>query len=768
MLDNRDRGPCLTAGRFAMRVTNAGIVGNAFLDVGLSNDPSFEFPIGSGNEALNYAALWVGALDENGQPQVSGGPLLEFRPTLDPGDRVTLAHLGRLGAQRNYDDDGDGREDEEILNERDDDGDGEIDEDLGLFSQQVAIAEYTDDQPEAVSFTYPTGEIHHPLGLSVHQEAYAWGVHGFNGTAGLKFVITNHSTRTLRQLYLGLYADLDSRARADRPGHLNDRIAHLGYSRTIFEGISFTTVGGSFLHCAFAPCSPFPCYTTLAASLPVVVDGRSGSGLPVAAVVPLRHTTDPLALLEPLAAQRAARAPGRVSFRSSVFANGRLSDRGGPPLRDTDRYAALAGTFRGADEAFAEDYVVLVSCGPFAYLGPGQSLELEAALIAAESLDSLRVAMGDAAVMHHGRTRNLLPDSTSGDARDWRNGPTGLNGHEVCLEPPAGVSFSMDPDCPAKLSVEERPPDIPVTYAHGRCIWTDADCTDCTGLNGFETIDRWLEPGWLPPQPNVRTIPLDHGVRVEWDNLPEVLLTAGVTLLPAQQRETRSFLGYHVWRLSDWRNRLALVPGRDRWALMGNFGPDSGHGQAPVASITDSTLDYLRILYEQPLYPVGRYSTTDPDALNGFDYFYAVTALYEVRERDATGTVRSSVIESSIDTDFGQRVVPRAEARAGVSGVWVVPNPFRATADWDRPTTLGDPLTRHIDFMGLPRDLCTIKVWTVAGDFVAQIDHDGRSGNGQASWNLVTRNGQEVFSGIYLFSVDSNAGHKVGRFVVIR
>ena len=62
VLDNRDRGPCLTAGNYSLRVTNAGIVGNAFFNVGLSNDPSFEYPIGSGHEALNYAALWVGAL----------------------------------------------------------------------------------------------------------------------------------------------------------------------------------------------------------------------------------------------------------------------------------------------------------------------------------------------------------------------------------------------------------------------------------------------------------------------------------------------------------------------------------------------------------------------------------------------------------------------------------------------------------------------------------------------------------------------------------
>jgi hypothetical protein len=768
VLDNRDRGPSLTAGNFNLRITNAGIVGNAFFNVGLSNDPSFEYPLGSGNEALNYAALWVGALGPGDEPLVSGGPLLEFRPTLEPADHVYLGDFGRLGAQRFYDDDGDGRVDEEILNGLDDDGDGEIDEDLGLFSQQVAVADYTDDQPEAVHFTYPNGEPHRPLGLSVHQEAFAWAAPGYDGTAGLRFTITNHGTQTLRQLRIGLYADLDSRARDDAAGHVNDRIAHIDYSRTLYEGTSFVTVGGYYVSRCVGTGAPGPCYTTLAGSLAALVDGRAGSNLPVVTVMPLGHTTDPLALLGPAAARRAARAPGRVSFQTSVFANGRLPRHGGPPLNDADRYAALAGSFPGADEELTDDYTVLVSCGPFPTLGPGQSVQFEAALIVAGSLDSLRSAVGNAAVMYHGQRFNQLPDSVGTKASEWNVGETGLNGHEVCIEPPIGVAFSADPHCPGKFAADCQPGQTIVAYAHGGCVWTDADCDECTGLNGFETVERWLEPDLLPPKPGFRTVALDHAVRVEWDNLPEILLGAGVTLTPAQRTETRRFLGYDVWKMQDWRERHSLVPEEVRWAIVGSFGVDSTYGLTRIAAVTDSSKGYARILYEQPLYPIGRYTITDRDVLNGFDYIYVVTSRCEVRQRGPDNVLRSSVLESSIDADFERRVVPRAEAQAGAGGVWVVPNPYRAWSDWNRPSTAGDPFTRHIEFMGLPRDVCTIKIWTVAGDFVAQVDHDGRSGNGQASWNLVTRNGQETVSGVYLFTVDSPAGHQTGRFVLIR
>ena len=107
VMDIQDKGPTLNAGNFAMRVTNVGILGNAFFDVGLSFDPSFEYPRGTGHECLKHADLWVGALDELGHGRVSGGPELEWRPTLDAQDRVLVGLRGRLGARRGVDDDGD-------------------------------------------------------------------------------------------------------------------------------------------------------------------------------------------------------------------------------------------------------------------------------------------------------------------------------------------------------------------------------------------------------------------------------------------------------------------------------------------------------------------------------------------------------------------------------------------------------------------------------------------------------------------------------------
>ena len=165
-----------------------------------------------------------------------------------------------------------GRIDEEVLNGKDDDGDGEIDEDLGFSADQMLAADYVDDRPEAVNTVSPGGENHEPLGLSVHQEAFAWSTPGYDGIAGLQFHITNHGRATLRRVYVGLLADLDSRARKDRLGHVNDRFEHRVAARTISGGTSVITVGGRA--CGGA------CIDRIQREVPVVMDGIAMAWLP--------------------------------------------------------------------------------------------------------------------------------------------------------------------------------------------------------------------------------------------------------------------------------------------------------------------------------------------------------------------------------------------------------------------------------------------------------------------------------------------------------
>ncbi|MDP6797017.1 MAG: hypothetical protein QGG33_04265, partial [Candidatus Krumholzibacteria bacterium] len=84
-----------------------------------------------------------------------------------------------------------------------------------------------------------------------------------------------------------------------------------------------------------------------------------------------------------------------------------------------------------------------------------------------------------------------------------------------------------------------------------------------------------------------------------------------------------------------------------------------------------------------------------------------------------------------------------------------------------------------VEFRHLPAAICKIRIYTLSGDLVQTIHHDASSANssgdfastGTAIWDLVSRNGQDVCSGIYLYSVhteDGNFEPFVDKFTIIR
>jgi len=778
-MDIANNGPVLDVGRFTMRVTNIGVIGNAFFNKGLSFDPSFEFPAGSGHECLEHAELWVGATRDDGSVGVSGGPMFEWRPTLDSSDVVLRRYAGDRGTRAAFDDDGDGRVDEEFLDGIDNDGDGEIDEDIHFPAQELAACTYVDDRPEAVNFAYDNGERHVPFGLSVKQEALAWSLPGFDKMAGFEFTITNHGNQTLHNVRLGIYADLDSRERRGGSGHTDDIVSMLADSTIVADGVSVIN--------AIPPVNPGwvkPCFTTLHGDWPAMHDADGRSTSPWCAVIGLSHTTDPLNYITNPAfqgvaqAQAAIRAPKKdTTFTYSIFSPSLPPRQGGPPNLDVDRYAALNGDFAQAPVDQPRDYSILLSCGPFRYLAPGQSVFFSVAFIAGENADSLVAVAQSARLAWRGTSLNLIPDAkdfTSG-LINFRDARSGIGGHEICYEPPPGLEFTYDPNCPEKFTILDpvyRPyPQVPppfttseVLYKNGTgCIWSDFDCDACTGLTGAETTFHWYVAAPAPPQPRTRITPLDRKVLVEWDNLPELLADANVVPGPPY-----SFWGYRVYRLDEWQ-RESLLPPAKQWQQLASFAVDTTLGASPLSAARVDGVDYDSVAYERKHYPIGRYRFVDERVQDGFDYHYVVTALAQ-RTVTVSGTPRTELLESPFRTLFSSIVRPRVEAgeRFRDGRVWVVPNPFKAHAPWEREPVPGDVFTRHVDFFGLPRAHAKIKIYTLAGDFVQQLDHDGTQGNGEEPWNLISRNGQDIESGVYLFTVDWPGNHQVGKFVIIR
>jgi len=169
-----------------------------------------------------------------------------------------------------------------------------------------------------------------------------------------------------------------------------------------------------------------------------------------------------------------------------------------------------------------------------------------------------------------------------------------------------------------------------------------------------------------------------------------------------------------------------------------------------------------------PRYEVGRYFYEDHSGLkNGMLYFYDVTSYatwIDTHDRVREIGQPPAALEA-------EAVRPRWEAIAGAGWkdrVAVVPNPYRGGADWDLCPNVSDPLGTHISFIGLPDRDCDIRVYTLAGDLVQTLQHTPFNGRGEVSWNLISRNHQQIVSGIYLYAVTCGSETVVGRFTIIR
>jgi hypothetical protein len=102
-----------------------------------------------------------------------------------------------------------------------------------------------------------------------------------------------------------------------------------------------------------------------------------------------------------------------------------------------------------------------------------------------------------------------------------------------------------------------------------------------------------------------------------------------------------------------------------------------------------------------------------------------------------------------------------------------VPNPYVMFSRYENDTASEDDA--RIMFTHLPPE-GLLRIFTVAGQFVQEIQWtpDDLAGNGDLFWNVRTREGNEVGSGLYIFVVEAvnpetgGTLKKVGKFVVIR
>ena len=173
------------------------------------------------------------------------------------------------------------------------------------------------------------------------------------------------------------------------------------------------------------------------------------------------------------------------------------------------------------------------------------------------------------------------------------------------------------------------------------------------------------------------------------------------------------------------------------------------------------------------------YHHTDREAPNGFLVYYAVTASDHQLDYIDGEYFPSGYGVFEEPGNLYVTTTPRTDAqtpdqrtREGVN-IYVFPNPATVESLQEYNAQLPsfqNPSGVQVTWNNLPRAHNTIHVFTESGDLVKTLKHDGFSQGGSISWNLISRNRQEIVSGIYLYVVKSdNAAFDdfQGRFVVI-
>jgi hypothetical protein len=162
----------------------------------------------------------------------------------------------------------------------------------------------------------------------------------------------------------------------------------------------------------------------------------------------------------------------------------------------------------------------------------------------------------------------------------------------------------------------------------------------------------------------------------------------------------------------------------------------------------------------------------------GAHLFYAVTCADHVRvlqggrlrlEPGLSGLPSGNFVYVQPPTT----ALPADRAAEAAEEIYVVPNPatVESLAPWRLSPNNTDPTGVKVEFHHLPRAPGRVTIWTLAGDRVQDLRFDGRDGNGTMAWNLVSRNGQDVASGVYLYTVESGLPgfqRVTGKLVVIR
>ena len=264
-----------------------------------------------------------------------------------------------------------------------------------------------------------------------------------------------------------------------------------------------------------------------------------------------------------------------------------------------------------------------------------------------------------------------------------------------------------------------------------------------------------------PPSPRLHARPDGNSVTLLWDDSPE---SASDETSPAPGGI--DFQGYRVY----FGEERIDLPRTAQWDIVDSTGFNTG-------------LESLRL--PEPVIIDGdtlQYGYRIDGLRDGFSYFAAVTSF-------DTGDQQVPSLESGITQNKLLLSSSPAPGAPEPGRVTVFPNPYKVDAVWDAGSLARD---QYLWFANLP-ERCRIKVYSLAGDLVFETNFDGNTydgsnargfydpaadldvsapslSGGSYAWDLITREGQAIVSGLYIYTVEDRDSGNIqrGKFLVLK
>lgn len=116
----------------------------------------------------------------------------------------------------------------------------------------------------------------------------------------------------------------------------------------------------------------------------------------------------------------------------------------------------------------------------------------------------------------------------------------------------------------------------------------------------------------------------------------------------------------------------------------------------------------------------------------------------------------------------GEFINPQKERSEFSQEPYVVPNPYVGAASFEPERfAVSGRGERRLEFRSLPQN-CTIRIFTVRGELVQTLQHDGTD-NGFVAWDLRTKDNLDVAPGLYIYHVEADGlGSHIGKFAIIK